>query len=134
MGNSTTHCGQRGNFGRATCPASEPRQPADVEASIPSAAGTQLMMSHMLSPTTKQCPIMWDTGSIVRRHWSNQIIESHPKKTLVRAWCGPGAGLLRAWRGPRFQGHPRTVTRTCGNLRRRGVGASNALMAGVRTE
>ena len=38
---------------RRTCPASEPRQPADVEASIPSVPGTQLMMSHMLSPTTK---------------------------------------------------------------------------------
>ena len=33
--------------------------------------GTQLMMSHMLSPTTKQCPIMWDTGSIVRRSRSS---------------------------------------------------------------
>ena len=29
----------------------------------------------------------------------NQI-ESHPKKTLARAWCGPGAGLARAWCGP----------------------------------
>ena len=32
---------------------------------------------------------------------------------------------MRAWCGPRFQGHPRTVTRTCGNLCRRGVGVSN---------
>ena len=39
---------------------------ANVEASIPSAPGTQLMMSHMLSPTTKQCPIMSATGSIAR--------------------------------------------------------------------
>ena len=39
---------------------------ANVEASIPSAPGTQLM-SHMLSPTTKQWPISPATGSIVRR-------------------------------------------------------------------
>ena len=56
---------------------------------IPSAPGTQLMMSHMLSPTTKQCPTMSATGSIVRsvrrQNRSNQI-ESHPKKN-------PGAGL-----------------------------------------
>ena len=37
---------------------------ANVEASIPSAPGTQLMMSQ--SPTTKQCPIISATGSIVR--------------------------------------------------------------------
>ena len=30
-----------------------------------------------------------------------QIKLSHiRKKTLVRAWCGPGAGLVRAWCGP----------------------------------
>ena len=30
-----------------------------------------------------------------------QIKLSHiRKKTLVRAWCGPGAGLARAWCGP----------------------------------
>ena len=50
-----------------------------------------------------------------------QIKLSHiRKKTLVRAWRGPGAGLVRAPRPkprsrPRLQGRPRTVTRaeTC---------------------
>ena len=102
---------------RRTCPASEPRQPADVEASIPSVPGTQLMMSHMLSPTTKQCPIMSDTGSIVQVSLLTgaigQIKLSHIRKKpwrgpgagLVRAWCGPGAGLVRAPRPkPRSSG------------------------------
>ena len=64
---------------------------ANVEASIPSAPGTQLMMSQ--SPTTKQCPIMWDTGSIMRLTGATSQIKllSHiRKKTLVRAWCRPG--------------------------------------------
>ena len=45
------------------------------------------------------------------------------ENTLVRAWCGP-----------RFQGHPRTVTRTCGNLCRRGVGAVDAPTGGGACE
>ena len=44
------------------------------------------------------------------------------KKTLVRAWCGPGAGLVRAWCG--FQDRSRGA----------GLALRNLLMAGVRTE
>ena len=59
-------------FESHSCPASEPRQPA--KASIPSAPGTQLM-SHMLSPTTKQCPIISDTGS--RLHGKRPPLPRH---------------------------------------------------------
>ena len=78
------------------------------------------MMSRMLSPTTKQCPIMSDTGSIVRRShsWqeknfqlsrggttvarflfdrrnrSNHQIESHCSRATSEK--NPGAGLVRA--------------------------------------
>ena len=52
------------------------------------------MMSHMLSPTTKQCPILSDTE-----------IESHPKKP----WRGPGAGLVRA---PRPKPRSRPCSKT----------------------
>ena len=36
------------------------------------------------------------TGQIKLSH-----IAATSEKTLVRAWCGPGAGLVRAWCGPR---------------------------------
>ena len=49
------------------------------------------------------------------------------KKTLVRAWCGPGAGLVRAWCGPGARGFQ---DRSCGA----GLALRNLLMAGVRTE
>ena len=45
-------------------PFGKPPLQREVEASIPSAPGTQLMMSQ--SPTTKQCPVISATGSIVR--------------------------------------------------------------------
>ena len=57
-------------------------------------------MSHMLSPTTKQCPIISDTGSIVQvslltgATGQNQT-EPHPKK---KPWRGPGAGAGLAFK------------------------------------
>ena len=63
-----------------------------------------------------------------------QIKLSHiRKKTLVRAWCAPGACLARAWCGPGAgskteAAEPASLSRsptdcdTCGNLCRRGVG------------
>ena len=57
-----------------------------------------------------------------------QIKLSHIRKK------NPGAGLVRAWCGPRLQGHPRTVTRTCGNLRRRGVGVFDTPTSGDACE
>ena len=59
------------------------------------------MMSRMLSPTTKQCPIMSDAGSIVRRSHScpasEASIPSAPHS--CRATC-PAPGRACATRGP----------------------------------
>ena len=66
----------------------------------------------------KQCPIMSDLApscaglAIDRRHRSNQI-ESHCSKTEAGAVLAPRP---KPRSRPRFQGHPRTVTLTCGNL------------------
>ena len=94
---------------------------ANVEASIPSAPGTQLMMSRITN---------YEAVSGFAGHWLHraqvslltgkigQIKLSHIRKK--KPWCGPGAGLVRAPRPkprsrPRLQGRPRTVTRaeTC---------------------
>ena len=56
---------------------------ANVEASIPSAPGAQLMMSQ--SPTTKQWPIISATGSIARRSSA---------KTYVNMFEGPVTGNI----------------------------------------
>ena len=75
-----------------------------------------------------------------------QIKLSHiRKKTLVRAWCGPGAGLVRAWCGPGAgskteAAEPASLARsptdcdTCGNLRRRGVGVFDTPTSGDACE
>ena len=62
------------------------------------------MMSHMLSPTTKQCPIMSDTGSIVRRsRFKTEAAEPVSLQDRSR-----GAGLAprpKPRSRPRFQAH-----------------------------
>ena len=75
-----------------------------------------------------------------------QIKLSHiRKKTLVRAWCGPGAGLVRAWCGPGAgskteAAEPASLARsptdcdTCGNLRRRRVGVFDTPTSGDACE
>ena len=58
-----------------------------------------------------------------------EAVSDYVRDWLHRAQCLAFDRFFRlvwAWCGPRFQGHPRTVTRTCGNLCRRGVGASTA--------
>ena len=75
---------------------------ANVEASIPSAPGTQLMsrtnyeaVADFAGHWLHRAQVSLLTGKI------GQIKLGHiRKKTLVRAWCGPGAGLVRAWCGP----------------------------------
>ena len=104
---------------------------------------------------------MSETASIVRRSRfltgaTGQIKLSHIRK---KPWCGPGVGLVRAWcalacegvvrqthhrRCGGFQGRnssqeknpvlPQSSPRggrTCGNLRRRGVGVFDAPTGGV---
>ena len=74
------------------------------------------------------------TGAI-----SNQI-ESHPtKKNLVRAWCGPGVGLVRAWCALACEGllcqthHPRITRITRKLLRTQLRSQRNRAPCGVRT-
>ena len=75
---------------------------ANVEASIPSAPGMQLMsrtnyeaVADFAGHWLHRAQVSLLTGEI------GQIKLGHiRKKTLARAWCGPGAGLVRAWCGP----------------------------------
>ena len=78
---------------------------ANVEASIPSAPGTQLMsrtnyeaVADFAGHWLHRAQVSLLTGKI------GQIKLSHiRKKTLVRAWCGPGAGSkTEAAEPPRF--------------------------------
>ena len=84
---------------------------ANVEASIPSAPGTQLMsrtnyeaVADFAGHWLHRAQVSLLTGKI------GQIKLSHiRKKTLVRAWCGPGAGLVRVPRPkPRSRPHSKT--------------------------
>ena len=85
---------------------------ANVEASIPSAPGTQLMSrtnyeavadfaGHWLHRAQASL-LTGATGQIKLRHPKKTLVRAWrgPGAGLVRAWCGPGAGLVRAWRGP----------------------------------
>ena len=123
-------------------------QLSKVSANLPGRAaparrhgGTQLMsrtnyeaVSDFVGQWLDRAQVSLLTGAGLafdRRNRSNRVsnrvshIAAHAtsRKTLVRAWCGP-----------RFQGHPRTVTRTCGNLRRRGVGAFDTPTSGGACE
>ena len=90
---------------------------ANVEASIPSAPGTQLMsrtnyeaVADFAGHWLHRAQVSLLTGKI------GQIKLGHIRR------CGPGAGLVRAWRG--FEDRSRGA----------GLALRNLLMAGVRTE
>ena len=111
---------------------------ANVEASIPSAPGTQLMsrtnyeaVADFAGHWLHRAQVSLLTGKI------GQIKLSHiRKKTLARAWCGPGAGLVRAWCGPGAGSKTEAAEPASLQDRSRGAGLAlrNLLMAGVRTE
>ena len=98
---------------------------ANVEASIPSAPGTQLM-----SRTN------YEAVADFAGHWLHRAQASLLTGAIGQTWCGPGAGLVRAWCGPGAGSKTEAAEPASLQDRSRGAGLAlrNLLMAGVRTE